>query len=133
MRRPSLAAIVFLCLAATASGATSKRAPETPPEVAPASDPDAPTVQIVSPPGERPVAGALTVKAEIRAGASRIVRVVFQVDGREICRRDSPPWEVSWDAGLEYAMHAIEVVALDADGHRTTARQITPPSCCASG
>jgi VWFA-related protein len=126
-RPPRLAIIVVLCLGAAAGTTSRARAPETPRDAAAPVDPGAPTVQIVSPPADRPVAGALTVKAEIRAGASRIVRVLFQVDGREIGRRDSPPWEIPWDAGLEYAMHAIEVVALDADGHRTTARQITPP------
>jgi len=127
LRRPRLATTVLLCLAAGASLAAAKRGPEPPRDASPANDPAAPAVQILSPPAGRPVAGALTVKAEVRAGASRIVRVLFQVDGREIGRRDSPPWEIPWDAGLEYAMHAIEVVALDADGHRTTARQVTPP------
>ena len=127
LRRTACATAVGAWLALAATAPAGARAPETPRDGAPPGDPRAPTVEIVSPAADRPVAGALLVKAEVRAGASRIVRVLFQVDGREVGRRDSPPWEIAWDAGLEYAMHAIEVVALDADGHRTTARQITPP------
>jgi VWFA-related protein len=86
-----------------------------------------PRIEILAPPAGRPVAGAVVLRVAVTEQGARIARVVFRVDGEQVAVREGPPWEATWDAGLEYEAHLLEVTAVDARGIAATAARRIPP------
>ncbi len=91
-----------------------------------AKDP-APKVQILEPPEGRPVAGELMLRARIEPGEAPVERVVFRIDGRMVGFRTEPPWEIAWDAGLDYAHFRLEINVVDTAGNTGSAQLDIPP------
>lgn len=76
-------------------------------------------VRIVEPVNDTYVTGAARIRAEVTAlGETAIARVTFTVDGATVGVREEPPWEVEWDAGVDFAAHVVEVEAVDVTGRR---------------
>jgi len=74
-------------------------------------------VRIVAPEDGTYVTGSTVVRAEITAvGDTAIARAVFTVDGATIGVVESPPWEVTWNAGEDFAPHVVEVEVTDVTG-----------------
>jgi VWFA-related protein len=88
---------------------------------------DAPEVRLLEPHDGRPVAGKVRIRVKPIAGASPIDRVVFRVDGTLVDTVEGPPWQITWDAGIEYAPHILEVTVVDTAGRRAMAQRSTPP------
>jgi VWFA-related protein len=92
-----------------------------------AADPKPPRIEILEPAEGRPVAGPLQLIARPERGSAALERVVFRVDGRMVGFRTEPPWQIPWDAGLEYAPFLLEVSAIDVNGLTATATREVPP------
>jgi VWFA-related protein len=77
-------------------------------------------VRVVEPTTSSYLAGPSALKAivEPAAEAGAVERVVFLVDGREVCRFEAPPFECSYDAGPDVVAHTVRVIALMKDGQR---------------
>ncbi len=70
----------------------------------------APVLEIVSPGADAYVSGATTFRAAVTPpGAAS--RVLFSVDGRQVCETSSPPFECSWEAGGTITAHQVRAVA----------------------
>jgi len=70
----------------------------------------APVLEIVSPGADAYVSGATTFRAAVTPpGAAS--RVLFSVDGRQVCDTSSPPFECSWEAGGTITAHQVRAVA----------------------
>src|SRR5262245_26407136 len=67
-------------------------------------------VEIDSPAADSYVSGATTIKAHV-AGLAAPTRLLFSVDGRQICAVVVPPFECAWEAGTRVTEHQIRVVA----------------------
>jgi len=87
----------------------------------------APSVEILEPGAGRPVAGEVLLRARAEAGSAALERVVFRVDGRLVGFRTEPPWEITWDAGLEYHAFLLQVSAIDVDGGMASSQREIPP------
>ncbi len=87
----------------------------------------APKVEILEPAEGRPVAGDVLLRARAEAGSAALERVVFRVDGRLVGFRTEPPWEITWDAGLDYHAFLLQVSAIDVDGRTASTRREIPP------
>ena len=75
-----------------------------------AQTPPAADLRIVSPAPDAYISGTVVFRATVTpAGAA--ARVVFSVDGRQVCSASAPPFECSWEAGEDIAAHQIRVVA----------------------
>ena len=92
----------------------------------------APSVEILEPAQGRPVAGDVLLRAKPEAGGAALEREVFRVDGRLVGFRTEPPWEITWDAGLDYHALLLEVSAIDVEGLTASAQREIRPSSCAS-
>jgi Ca-activated chloride channel family protein len=84
------------------------------------------TVRILSPADDSYVSGPTVVRAQVDP-PNAAVGVSFYVDGRQICRVTTAPYECDWDAGPAIAKHQIRVVATTSSGPagRATATIIT--------
>jgi VWFA-related protein len=81
---------------------------------------------ILSPsPGET-VFGEVEFAVEV-VPEEEVAEVRFRVDGREVGRRERPPWRVRVDVGEENAEHRFEVEAVAAGGEVARALLVTPP------
>src|SRR5258706_633811 len=70
----------------------------------------APVLEIVSPGADAYVSGATTFRAAVTPpGAAS--RVLFSVDGQRVCKRSSPPFEWSWEAGGTITADQVRAVA----------------------
>src|SRR5262249_12083557 len=70
----------------------------------------APLLEIVSPTSDAYISGATTFRATVTpAGAAS--RVLFSVDGRQVCETSSAPFECSWEAGGSITAHQVRAVA----------------------
>ncbi len=87
----------------------------------------APKVEILEPAEGRPVAGEVLLRVRVEAGSAALERVVFRVDGRLVGFRTEPPWEITWDAGLDYYAFLLQVSAIDVDGRTASTRREIPP------
>jgi Ca-activated chloride channel homolog len=77
----------------------------------------APSLEIVSPTADAYISGSTTFRAAVTpSGAAR--RVLFSVDGRQICETTAPPFECSWEAGPSITAHQVRAVAELAAGGR---------------
>lgn len=77
-------------------------------------------VRIVEPTRASYLAGPSALKALIEPESRMhdVERVVFTVDGREVCRFEAPPFECSYDAGPDVVARTVRVVVLMKDGER---------------
>jgi hypothetical protein len=69
-----------------------------------------PALEILSPPADAYLSGATVLRAGLTPAAAAS-RVLFYVDGRQVCQSAAEPFECSWEAGTTIAAHQIRVVA----------------------
>jgi Ca-activated chloride channel family protein len=85
--------------------------------VAAQSDVPAPVLEIVAPTADAYISGATTFRATVTpAGAAS--RVLFSVDGRQVCETSAAPFECSWEAGGSITAHQVRAVAELVNGGR---------------
>lgn len=108
VRRPAVTAIsallltIALALAAGPSAAVARLAAQ--------SGEPAPVLEIVSPTSDAYISGATTFRATVTpTGAAS--RVLFSVDGRQVCETSTAPYECSWEAGGTITAHQVRAVA----------------------
>ena len=77
----------------------------------------APTLEIVSPTADAYISGPTTIRATVTP-PDAAVRVLFSVDGRQICETTTLPFECSWEAGGTITAHQVRAVAELAAGGR---------------
>ncbi len=93
------------------------------PAAAAAQAAPAPTLTISEPADGAPLLGEIAITATLRPADLRGVEVFITIDGRELCRLQSPPWSCRWDAGRELREHHVRVVATLPDGRRLVANR----------
>ena len=86
-------------LAATAAGVAVR-----------AQTPPAPVLEIVAPTADSYISGTTTLRATLTP-LDAATRVLFSVDGKQVCDASAPPFECSWEAGSNIVAHQIRVVA----------------------
>ena len=77
----------------------------------------APTLEILSPTADAYISGATTLRAALTP-PSAASRILFYVDGRQVCEAVAAPFECSWEAGSSVVAHQFRVVADLAVGGR---------------
>jgi hypothetical protein len=65
--------------------------------------------------------GSSRLRAVVVPDAPAPAGVGFQVDGVDVCRLKTAPWECLWDAGSVVSARVVRVVASFPDGSRTVA------------
>jgi Ca-activated chloride channel family protein len=108
--RPS-AALTLTCLLLAASGAAGHARAQAPPPAG------APALEILSPAADAYISGATTLRATLIPVAAA-KRILFYVDGRQVCEAAAAPFECSWEAGGNVVAHQIRVVAELLEGGR---------------
>ena len=78
--------------------------------VAQTGEAPAPSLEIVSPVSDAYISGTTVLRATLTP-ADAATRLVFSVDGKQVCDASAPPFECSWEAGPTIAAHQIRVVA----------------------
>jgi Ca-activated chloride channel family protein len=78
--------------------------------VAQTGEAPAPALEIVSPLSDAYISGTTVLRATLTP-ADAATRLVFSVDGKQVCDAGAPPFECSWEAGPNIAAHQIRVVA----------------------
>ena len=69
-----------------------------------------PKLEIVSPTADAYLSGSTTLRAHLTP-SDAASRVVFYVDGRQVCQSSTEPFECSWEAGGTVVARQIRVVA----------------------
>src|SRR3954470_13142455 len=72
--------------------------------------PAAPELQIVAPTPDSYLSGTTVMRATL-SPSDGAARVLFSIDGREVCDISAPPFECSWEAGGTIVAHQIRIVA----------------------
>ena len=75
-----------------------------------AQTPPVPALEIVAPTADAYLSGTTTLRATLTP-ADAATRVLFSVDGKQVCDASAPPFECSWEAGGNIVAHQIRVVA----------------------
>jgi Ca-activated chloride channel family protein len=70
----------------------------------------APRLEIVSPAPDAYISGTTLFRATLTP-SDAATRVLFSVDGKQVCDAPAPPFECSWEAGPSIVAHQIRVVA----------------------
>jgi len=70
----------------------------------------APTLEILSPLADAYISGTTLLRATVTP-ADAVTRVLFSVDGKQVCSATAPPFECSWEAGANVVARQIRVVA----------------------
>jgi Ca-activated chloride channel family protein len=73
--------------------------------------------EIRSPTADAYLAGPVVLQAVVEPPAAA-AKLVFFVDGREVCVVDRPPFECEWDAGQNVVERQVRVLATFSDGSR---------------
>ena len=76
-----------------------------------------PVLEIVSPTAEAYISGATTFRATVTP-VDAASRVLFSVDGRQVCETSGPAFECSWEAGGSITAHQVRAVAELVSGGR---------------
>src|SRR6516162_9598563 len=98
MRPRALTCTVLLLAASHAAGPARAQMP-----------PGTPSLEILSPTSDAYVSGATTFRAGLTPpGAAS--RILFYVDGRQVCESTAEPFECSWEAGGTVVARQIRVV-----------------------
>jgi len=108
--RPT-AVLGSLCLALAAFSAGGSARAQVPPAAG------TPSLEIVSPTADAYLSGATTLRASLTPLAAA-KRLLFYVDGRQVCEAMTAPFECSWEAGSQIVARQIRVVAELAEGGR---------------
>jgi Ca-activated chloride channel family protein len=108
--RPT-AVLGSLCLALAAFSAGASARAQVPP------DAGAPSLEIISPTADAYLSGETTLRASLTPLAAA-KRLLFYVDGRQVCEAMAAPFECSWEAGSQIVARQIRVVAELAEGGR---------------
>jgi Ca-activated chloride channel family protein len=116
--RPS-AVLTLACLLLAASDAAGPARAQAPAAGAPA-------LEILSPAADAYISGATTLRAGMTP-ATAASRVLFYVDGRQVCATVVQPFECAWEAGGSIVAHQIRVVAELTDGGRVVRTVRTRP------
>ncbi len=74
------------------------------------ADAPAPALQITSPASDAYISGTTVLRATVTP-ADAVTRLLFSVDGKQVCEVGAPPFECSWEAGANIDAHQIRVVA----------------------
>jgi Ca-activated chloride channel family protein len=69
-----------------------------------------PELAIVSPSADAYISGTTILRATLTP-SDAATRVLFSVDGKQVCDAGAPPFECSWEAGPSVTAHQIRVVA----------------------
>src|SRR5215831_17833375 len=69
-----------------------------------------PELAIVSPTADAYISGTTVLRATLTP-ADAATRVLFSVDGKQVCDAGAPPFECSWEAGPNITAHQVRVVA----------------------
>src|SRR5947207_9707140 len=69
-----------------------------------------PELEILSPPADAYISGTTILRATL-APSDAATRIVFSVDGKQVCDAAAPPFECSWEAGATVVAHQIRVAA----------------------
>src|SRR5499427_1395346 len=69
-----------------------------------------PELEIVSPSADAYISGTTILRAKLTP-SDAAMRVLFSVDGKQVCDAGAPPFECSWEAGPSVSAHQIRVVA----------------------
>src|SRR5262252_1457185 len=69
-----------------------------------------PELEIVSPSADAYLSGTTVLRATLTP-ADAATRVLFSVDGKQVCDAGAPPFECSWEAGRNITAHQVRVVA----------------------
>jgi Ca-activated chloride channel family protein len=72
--------------------------------------PPAPELEILSPAADAYISGTTVLRA-LLTPSDAATRVLFSVDGKQVCDAGAPPFECSWEAGANITAHQIRVVA----------------------
>jgi len=72
--------------------------------------PPAPDLEILSPAADAYISGTTVLRATLTP-ADAVARVLFSVDGKQVCDAGAPPFECSWEAGPNITAHQVRVVA----------------------
>jgi len=83
-----------------------------------------PSLEIASPAADAYISGTTILRATL-SEPDVVARVVFSVDGRQICDASTPPFECSWEAGPNVVAHQIRAVAELKGGGRIIKTQRT--------
>jgi Ca-activated chloride channel family protein len=76
-----------------------------------------PSVRIIEPGQAEYVSGEIVIRAEVTpAPDTDITLVTFYVDDEVVGTREEEPWEVRWDAGVDFRRRLIRVEATDSAG-----------------
>src|SRR5262245_46777417 len=86
----------------------------------------APALEILSPAADAYISGATTLRAGLTP-ATAASRILFYVDGRQVCQSAAEPFECSWEAGPTIVAHQIRVVAELTSGGRVVRTVRTKP------
>jgi Ca-activated chloride channel family protein len=70
----------------------------------------APVLEIVSPTADAYISGATTLRARVTP-PDAASRVLFSIDGRQVCETSAAPFECSWEAGGSITAHQVRAVA----------------------
>jgi Ca-activated chloride channel family protein len=101
MRPLGIPALAYLLLAASGAGGPAR---------AQMPSAGAPTLEILSPAADAYISGATTLRAGVTPPTAAS-RILFYVDGRQVCEAVAQPFECSWEAGGTIVAHQIRVVA----------------------
>jgi len=99
MPRSSALTIAALLLAGTAARIAVR-----------AQTPPTPQLDIVAPAADAYISGTTVLRATLMP-PDAATRVLFSVDGKQVCDAGAPPFECSWEAGANIVAHQIRVVA----------------------
>jgi VWFA-related protein len=80
-----------------------------------AQNPPLLTVHITAPIDDSYVSGPTVIRAQIDPADAQ-AGLSFYVDGRQVCRVTTRPYDCEWDAGPTIAQHQIRVVATSSSG-----------------
>src|SRR5439155_5163419 len=69
-----------------------------------------PQLEIVSPASDAYLSGTTVFRATLTP-PDAAARILFSVDGKQVCDAPAPPFECSWEAGSAVMAHQIRVVA----------------------
>jgi VWFA-related protein len=82
----------------------------------------APELRILEPTADTVLVGEVVLRAGFLGGNLR--ELVFQVDGREVCRITRAPFECQWNAGSRLGARVVRAVVTLEDGRRLPAAQV---------
>jgi Ca-activated chloride channel homolog len=69
-----------------------------------------PDLEILSPAADAYISGTTVLRASLTP-SDAASRIVFSVDGKQVCDAAAPPFECSWEAGSSIVAHQVRVVA----------------------